>query len=109
MISVDIASLVVIIVMMAVGGDFNLTAPAAEECLPVSSGVPLPALKERFGLTPSEMRVLHELVTTDDKQEAIAMRLDISVSTMRHHITSIYKKTGTQTRVALCKLVSGDK
>lgn len=108
-ISVDIASLVVIIVMMAVGGDFNLTAPAAEECLPVSSGVPLPALKERFGLTPSEMRVLHELVTTDDKQEAIAMRLDISVSTMRHHITSIYKKTGTQTRVALCKLVSGDK
>ena len=51
------------------------------------------------------MKVLRELVSTDDKQDVIASRLNISVSTLRHHVTSIYKKTGTQTRSALCKLV----
>ena len=45
-------------------------------------------------------------VTTD----AIAASLNMSVNTLRHHITSIYKKTGVQTRSALCKLaVTGDR
>ena len=66
---------------------------------------PFSAIQESYRITPSEMKVLRELVGTDDKQDAIALRLNISVSTLRHHITSIYKKTGTQTRSALCKLV----
>lgn len=106
--AIDIAALVVIIVLMAAGGDLNLsrTASARTETANTPEPVPLDGMKDRFGLTPSEMKVLRELVGTDDKQEAIAARLRISVSTVRHHITSIYKKTGTQTRTALCKLVS---
>ena len=63
------------------------------------------AIGDSCRITPSEMKVLRELVTTDDKQDVIAARLNISVSTLRHHVTSIYKKTGVQTRSALCKLV----
>ena len=62
-------------------------------------------IQDSYRITPSEMKVLRELVSTDDKQDAIAFRLNISVSTLRHHVTSIYKKTGVQTRSALCKLV----
>ena len=65
---------------------------------------PFHVIQEKYGISPSEMRVLRELVLTDDKQEVMAARLNISVSTLRHHVTSIYKKTGTQTRSALCKL-----
>ncbi len=107
---IDIAALVVIIVFMAVGGDFNLSE-AAQSKVPAAEteADPLLSLRERFGLTPSELKVLRELVTTDDKQEAIAGRLRISVSTVRHHITSIYKKTGVQTRTALCRLAAGNE
>ena len=102
---IDLVSLIVMIVLMAVGGDFNLSVAAPQAPAPAPASLPLSAMPERFGITPSEMRVLRELVLTDDKQEAIAQRLGISVSTVRHHITSIYKKTGAQTRAALCKLV----
>lgn len=99
---IDLAALIVIIVLMAVGGDFNLSRRQTESDL--SQELSVEELKEQYKLTPTEFKVLQELVQTDDKQEAIAARLNISVSTLRHHITSIYKKTGTQTRSALCKL-----
>ena len=102
---IDLGALTVMIVLMAVNGDFNLYAAAPREEPPTSADS-LALLQERFRLTPSELNVLCELVQTDDKQEAIAARLQISVSTLRHHITSIYKKTGVQTRTALCKLSS---
>lgn len=57
-------------------------------------------------ITPSELKVLRELIQTDDKQEVIASRLNISVSTLRHHITSLYKKTDVQTRLVLSNLVN---
>ena len=72
---------------------------------PIAQTDPFSVVKETYGISPSEMKVLRELVMTDDKQDVIAARLNISVSTLRHHITSIYKKTGTQTRSALCKLM----
>ena len=100
---IDIAALVVTVVFMALSGDFTLTASTEKA---VGSYDPFPAMEKEYGVSPSEMRVLRELVMTDDKQEVIASRLNISVSTLRHHITSIYKKTGVQTRAALCKLAS---
>ena len=96
---INIAALAAVIVLMAFSGALNVSAPAAEE-----AADPFAAVQESCGITPSELRVLRELVLTDDKQEVIARRLQISVSTLRHHITSIYKKTGVQTRAALCKL-----
>ena len=43
-----------------------------------------------------------EIVLTNDKHEAIA---GFSISTVRHYVSSVYKKTGTQTRLALSKLI----
>lgn len=102
---VDISALAVVLVMMALSGAFNLSVPRREEAAAVSPAVdPFTAIQNEFRLTPSEIKVLRELVQTDDKQETIASGLNISVSTLRHHVTSIYKKTGVQTRAALCKL-----
>ncbi len=70
---------------------------------------PFLTLQEQFGISPKEMKVLRELVTTDDKQDVVAARLNISVSTLRHHVTSIYKKTGVQSRLALSKLIETDR
>ncbi len=98
---IDLSALIIIVILMAIGGDFSLNLSREENTYEKPS---LEALKEKYNLTPSEFRVFKELVLTDDKQEVIASRLNISVSTLRHHITSIYKKTGTQTRSALCKL-----
>ena len=110
---IDIAALVVAIVMMTLVGAFNLSGQRDDEAHPVceTDSFPEPetdpfgVIQESYRITPSEMKVLRELVGTDDKQDVIASRLNISVSTLRHHVTSIYKKTGTQTRSALCKLV----
>ena len=110
---IDIIALVVVIVMMALTGAFDFSKPEAVEEAPVPETTqepelppdPFPMIQDSYRITPSEMKVLRELVTTDDKQDVIALRLNISVSTLRHHVTSIYKKTGVQTRSALCKLV----
>ena len=104
--ALDIAALCVMVVFMATNGDLTLTAQVNKNDAPFD---PFPVIAEQFGITPSELKVLRELVLTDDKQDAIALRLGISVSTLRHHITSIYKKTGTQTRLALSKLVDDVK
>ena len=105
------------IIMMTLTGAFDLSEHARHEAQSVPETAPVPepqtetetdpcsAIQEIYRITPSEMKVLRELVSTDDKQDVIASRLNISVSTLRHHVTSIYKKTGTQTRSALCKLV----
>lgn len=106
---INIAALAVVIIMMALSGALNLSAPAAAEAEPAAEVNPFPVVQQSYGITPSELRVLRELVLTDDKQEVIASRLHISVSTLRHHITSLYKKTGVQTRLALSNLVNGVK
>ena len=111
----DVAALLIVIVVMAFSGAFNLTAkeeakgnsPEGDEGSQEVSRPPDPfeGAQERYGLTPAETRVLKKLVLSDDKQEAIALELNISVSTLRHHITSIYRKTGVQTRLALNRLI----
>lgn len=104
---VDIGLLALAIVLMTLNGDFAPHAPVLPEAAPAQEKPdPFAVLQERFGITPAEMNVLRELVLTEDKQDVIAGRLNISVSTMRHHITSIYKKTDVQSRAGLCKLAS---
>lgn len=100
---IDIVSLGIIIVMMAINGDFNLSSEPVSK--PEKPEVDFDSLRELYNLTPTELKVFRELVSTEDKQDAIASRLNISVNTLRHHITSIYRKTETQTRAGLCRLV----
>ncbi len=106
--SLDVAVLAAAILLMALNGDFNLASspsPAPRETLPDPRPDPLGQLSERCGLTPAETRVLRELVQTEDKQEALAARLGMSVNTLRHHITALYRKTGAETRAGLVRLV----
>lgn len=104
---IDIAALAAVIVMMALSGAFELSAPAdaKAESEPEAEMDPFPTLQERFALSSAETKVLRELVLTEDKQSAIADNLGMSVNTLRHHITAIYKKTGEQTRTGLYKLL----
>lgn len=103
---IDIAMLSAAIVFMALNGDLNLSSIANKETekSETHAEITYGQIREKFGLTPKEAQVFKELTETDDKQEAIALRMNMSVNTLRHHITSIYKKTGAQTRAALCKL-----
>ena len=103
---IDIAMLSAAIVFMALNGDLNLSSIANKETKKSEPNAKITPgqIREKFGLTPKEAQVFKELTETDDKQEAIALRMNMSVNTLRHHITSIYKKTGAQTRAALCKL-----
>ena len=115
---IEIAALSVAVVLMAVGGAFNLssngtpeeTAPAAptgaaEPAIPEQD--PFDALREQYGLTPGELRVFRELVLTEDKQAAIGDRLSIKVRTVQANVTAIYRKTGVSTRAGLVQLFRG--
>ena len=102
-IAIDLAAVVAVVILMSVNGYFAFRETEAPEILEKVD--PFLSLQEECGLTPMEVNVLRELVQTDDKQEVIASRLNISVNTLRHHVTSIYRKTGMQTRSALCKLI----
>jgi DNA-binding NarL/FixJ family response regulator len=53
-----------------------------------------------FGLTPREMEIVHAVATGDSNRD-IAARLNISPQTVKHHLTSIFDKTGVSTRLEL--------
>lgn len=106
--ALDLGGLATVLVLMAMNGDLSL-APVPAGAVPAPSPPPIPAadpletLAARCALTPAETRLLRELVSTEDKQEALAARLGVSVSTLRHHTTAIYKKTGVGTRAGLVR------
>jgi two-component system, NarL family, nitrate/nitrite response regulator NarL len=59
------------------------------------------AQKEKpYGLTPREIEII-EAIASGDSNRDIANRLDISLQTVKHHLTSIFDKTGTSTRLEL--------
>ena len=109
--TLDIAGLVLVIVLMALSGDFTLAAPVPSPHVP-DGEADFSRLAARYGLTPAETRVLRELVLTEDKQAAIADRLGIKVGTVQYHTTSLYRKTGAATRAGLwelCRRIDGEE
>jgi len=62
------------------------------------------ALKKKFGLTEREMEVV-ALVVDDRSNQEIATALDITVRTVKAHLTHIFMKTRAKNRVALVNLV----
>ena len=102
---INMAGLAALIVLMAVNGDFNFSAVPASAVDSADSGAdPLETMRALYALTVREAEVLRELVRTEDKQESIAARLGMSVSTLRHHVTALYRKTGAETRSGLTEL-----
>lgn len=109
----DIAGLALIILLMAIKGDFNLTTtPVVPEIVTVApEAVPKPSPEDalermgvRYALTAREMDVLRKLLLTDDELQPIADSLNFSLRTLNRHITCIYQKTDTKSRVGLYKL-----
>jgi len=59
------------------------------------------AHKEKpYGLTAREIEIV-EAIASGDSNRDIATRLNISLQTVKHHLTSIFDKTGTSTRLEL--------
>lgn len=53
-----------------------------------------------YGLTPRELEIVDAVAAGESNRE-IAVRLSISLQTVKHHLTSIFDKTGTSTRLEL--------
>lgn len=56
---------------------------------------------KHFCLTPRESEVLKKLIATEDNAQEIADSFYISRRSLQRHIASIYKKTGTKSRIGL--------
>ena len=53
-----------------------------------------------YGLTAREIEIVQAIASGDSNRD-IATRLNISLQTVKHHLTSIFDKTGTSTRLEL--------
>jgi DNA-binding NarL/FixJ family response regulator len=104
----DLGGVALIILLMALGGDLNLSAaealPAPETMPNLSPEETLARMRVRYDLTPRETEVLRELVLTEDKQTVICERLNIQVKTLQDYVTRLYRKTGAATRAGLTDL-----
>ena len=85
------------------GGDLAPTCsdPEPVEAAELTSDERLDAFVATFGLTERERDILEVLVVSDQSVQDIATTLFLSRSTLYRHISSINKKTGTASRVAL--------
>ncbi len=85
------------------GGDLAPTCsdPEPVEAAELTSDERLDAFVATFGLTERERDILEALVVSDQSVQDIATTLFLSRSTLYRHISSINKKTGTTSRVAL--------
>ena len=58
----------------------------------------------RSGLTPREEEVLRAVTADERPLKHVAADMGISLRVLQRHLTSLYQKTGTQSRVGLTKL-----
>ena len=56
-----------------------------------------------YGLTPREVEIVDAIAAGDSNRE-IAVRLNISLQTVKHHLTSVFDKTGVSSRLELALL-----
>ena len=119
---VDIAGVALIILLMALSGNFNFSDPPARQSAgpgdpnQIDPETPIPPdifseedetldrIREQYHLTPREAEVLRELVLTEDKQSVISKRLNVTVKTVQAYVTRIHRKTGITTRAGLTDL-----
>jgi DNA-binding CsgD family transcriptional regulator len=67
---------------------------------------PLEMISNRFGLTPSEMRVLATVLEQGGGVRELAERLGISLATVKTHLNHIFAKTGTRRQADLLRLAA---
>ena len=61
----------------------------------------------KYDLTKREVEIVRCLIN-NEKNDQIAERLSISVSTVKTHIRNIYSKTGVSHRLDLFNLIGGE-
>lgn len=83
------------------GSCAHMLRPRARGGSGLTSDERLDAFVATFGLTERERDILEALVVSDQSVQDIATTLFLSRSTLYRHISSINKKTGTASRVAL--------
>ena len=76
-------------------GRIATTAPSQEELQA--------AFIARCKLTPREVDILHAVTTNEQPLKQVAEDMGISLRMLQRHLTSIYTKTGTQTRAGLTR------
>lgn len=75
--------------------------PPPEMAPPRTPEETLAAFCESYGLTKRESDVLAAVVSDERPLKHVAAELGVGLRTVQHHLTSLYKKTGTQTRTGL--------
>lgn len=85
-----------------ISSDLTLMRSEGAISLPVDKA--LCAIADRFGISPRERDVL-ELLAAGNTAAPIAERLFLSVSTVKSHIYSIYKKMGIHSQNELIRIV----
>lgn len=80
-------------------GKFLIGSEVADDLAQAVRQVGAPKEKP-CGLTTREIEIV-EAITAGDSNRDIATRLNISLQTVKHHLTSIFDKTGTSSRLEL--------
>ena len=62
-------------------------------------------LAERYGLTPTKVRVLRAVVEEDGGVRAMAAAAALSEATVKTHLHRLFQKTGSRRQVDTVKLV----
>lgn len=102
--------------------DSNISAQRAADGMPEAAEDPTPGaapsvvdaaidpeahladFAARFSLTPREIEVLATVTADERPLKHVAADMGISLRVLQRHLTSLYQKTGTQSRVGLTKL-----
>ena len=79
------------------------TAPSADDAA-IDPETHLADFAGRFSLTPRETEVLATVTADERPLKRVAADMGISLRVLQRHLTSLYQKTGTQSRVGLTKL-----
>lgn len=78
-------------------------APSADDAA-IDPEAHLADFAGRFSLTPREIEVLAAVTADERPLKHVAADMGISLRVLQRHLTSLYQKTGTQSRVGLTKL-----
>lgn len=78
-------------------------APSADDAA-IDPEVHLADFAGRFSLTPREIEVLATVTADERPLKHVAADMGISLRVLQRYLTSLYQKTGTQSRVGLTKL-----
>ena len=79
-------------------------APSADDAAIAPPEAHLGDFASRFSLTPREIEVLAAVTADERPLKHVAADMGISLRVLQRHLTSLYQKTGTQSRVGLTKL-----